>query len=85
MNDKKKYLDLLNETHEFPTTYLFKFIIKSEQITLLDVHLPGEFISQNLSKTAKYVSCTMRKKVDSADEILEVYEKIQRIEGVISL
>ncbi len=85
MTDTKKYIDLLNETHEFPTTYLFKFIIRSEQITQLKEFLPNEYITQNLSKTGKYVSCNLRKKVESAEEILEMYKNIQKIEGVISL
>ncbi len=85
MKDKVQYIDLLNETHTWPVEYLFKFIAKKEFVDQVLELFPNEKISTNKSKNGNYISYSMKKVVNSAEEVLRVYEMIQTIEGVISL
>ncbi len=85
MKDKAQYIDLLNETHTWPVEYLFKFIAKKEFVDQVLEIFPNEEISTNKSKNGNYISFSMKKIVRSAEEVLEIYELIQTIEGVISL
>ena len=85
MKDKAQYIDLLNETHTWPVEYLFKFIAKKEFVDQVLDLFPLEKIETNKSKNGNYISFSMKKVVKSAEEVLEIYEMIQTIKGVISL
>ena len=77
------------ETTEFPTKYMYKFIIPSEdakfkQIENIFDNL-GAVIDSKPSKTGKYVSLTILVKMKSPDDIIEKYKEVSKVEGVISL
>ncbi len=72
----------------FPYIYMFKFIIKADNKTMALVEAifdEDADIIQNQSSTGKYISITVKQVVMSVDEIIEVYEKAAKIEGVMSL
>ncbi|MCC6181909.1 MAG: DUF493 family protein [Bacteroidia bacterium] len=72
----------------FPYIYMFKFIIKADNKTMALVEAifdEDADIIQNQSSTGKYISITVKQVVMGVDEIIEVYEKAAKIEGVISL
>ncbi len=72
----------------FPYIYMFKFIIKADNKTMALVEAMFDEdadIIQNQSSTGKYISITVKQVVMSVDEIIEVYEKAAKIEGVMSL
>ena len=79
----------LIETTEFPTKYMYKFIIPSadekfKQIESIFDNM-GAVINSKPSKTGKYVSLTILVKMTSPDEIIVIYQEVSKIEGVISL
>ncbi len=79
----------LEETTTFPSKYMFKFIIPSDTKKLVDIenrfnHL-GTVITTKPSKSAKYTSITIVVLMRSVAEIIQKYEEIDTIEGVISL
>lgn len=79
----------LIETTEFPTKYMYKFIIPSgddkfKQIENIFDNL-GAVINSKPSKTGKYTSLTILVKMKSPDEIIEKYKEVSKVEGVISL
>jgi len=92
--DKKKdfYKDLklkLEETTTFPTKYMFKFIIPNdiEKITAIENmfnHI-GAVINTKESKNGKYKSITVLVTMNSVDDVINKYEEVDTIEGVISL
>ncbi len=92
--DKKKdfYKDLkikLEETTTFPTKYMFKFIIPNEveKITSIENmfnHI-GAVINTKESKNGKYKSITILVTMNSVKEVIDKYEEVDTIEGVISL
>jgi putative lipoic acid-binding regulatory protein len=88
MDPIEKLKALLEDTHEFPTQFSFKFIVPDHQFSTLRElfsHVEDEFISTKPSKTGKYISVTIAIVVDSSDHILAVYKSVSTIEGVVSL
>ncbi len=89
MRDKYKNLRYrLMESETWPLEYMFKFITpnnhgKVDQIKAL---LPenGE-LSFKHTTNLKHVSITCVALMESADQIIEVMEKVDRVEGVIVL
>lgn len=72
----------------FPYIYMFKFIIKADNKTmaLLETIFDNDAdIIQKQSSTGKYISITVKQVVMSVDEIIDIYQKAEKIEGVISL
>ncbi|WP_027722648.1 DUF493 domain-containing protein [Maridesulfovibrio zosterae] len=75
----------LDEHHEWPCEYTFKFIVPGTALTELKSMLDGIPHSEKDSKTGKYTSVTVNIMAESSDEIVTIYEKAATIEGLISL
>lgn len=92
MSKKDFYKNLrtkLEETTTFPTRYMFKFITPNndDKIALIEAmfnHI-GAVITTKASKTNKYRSLTILVTMNSVDQIINKYEEVDTIEGVISL
>lgn len=92
--DKKKdfYKNLkekLKETTTFPAKYMFKFIIPNDNEKTIRLenmfnHL-GAVITTRKSKNEKYISITILVTMNSVKEVIDKYEEVDTIEGVISL
>ena len=79
----------LTETTEFPSKYMYKFIIPSgdekfKQIETIFDNM-GAVISSKPSKTGKYTSLTITVKMKSPDHVISKYQEVSKVEGVISL
>lgn len=78
----------LEEQLSFPSVYMFKFIIKSDnrKMALVESIFDEDAdIIQNQSAKGNYTSITVKQIVMSVDEIISVYQKAAQIEGVMSL
>lgn len=79
----------LEQVHEWPSMYLFKFIVPSEnqKVAQLEALFNSETAEIRLrqSKNGKYTSVSAREVMTSSDEIIALYEEAYKIEGVISL
>lgn len=96
-NDKNQSVDdfyvtfkeKLQEIHTFPTDYLFKFILPSEQSNIAKVHAIFENANTNLSirdsKNGKYLSITIKVAVSDADDVIIYYRQVAAIDGVVML
>ena len=76
------------ELHEWPSVYLFKFIVENDNAKMAQVSaLFDEMadISYHPSSNGKYVSVSVKEVMLSAEAIISVYEKAAKIEGIISL
>ncbi len=88
---KDKYKNLryrLMETETWPLEYMFKFITpnKHGKVDKIKALLPEEGkISFKHTANLKHVSVTCVALMDSADQIIEIMEKVDKIEGVIVL
>lgn len=85
----KKFKDELNEVHTFPTTYLFKYIVPSEQQLIAQLLAVFNSVETNVStrdsKNGKYTSVTVKAEMKDADEVISYYQKVAAIKGVVAL
>ncbi len=76
------------ETTTFPSVYMYKFIVDSEnrKIALIENLFESEVdLHIKESTNGKYTSITAKAVVVSVDEIIEIYKKANEIKGVIFL
>jgi len=79
----------LDDTTDFPADYLYKFIVPASDNQVAEVESvfnnTGAVINTKNSKTGKYVSVSIILKLNSSDEIIAYYRKVEKIKGIISL
>ena len=78
----------LEEQDNWPQHYLFKFIIPSDNKKLALVEaLFGENtqVSKRQSKNNKFISLSAKEFMLSPNEVISVYKKAAKIEGIMSL
>ena len=93
MEEKKdlynKLRKKLEETTTFPTKYMFKFIVPSDDKKIATIENMfnniGAVITTKNSKSNKYKSLTILVTMESVDQIINKYKEVDTIEGVISL
>ena len=78
----------LEEQTEFPSVYLFKFIVPSQNrsIALAEALFDEQAqVSLRASKTGKYTSISAKEMMLSADAVILRYKKAMEIEGLMAL
>lgn len=83
--DEQAFKEKLEENHNFPGPYIFKFIIRPEYQHQVESLLEGAEIRLKPSSGNKYLSVTMQKEMASSQEVVDVYKEAYKIEGIISL
>ncbi len=85
----KELEEKLNTTTKFPTEYLYKFIVptdENQEQEVKDVFKNAKAsITTNKSKTGKFVSVSIRLKVKSSSEVIKYYQTADKTKGIISL
>lgn len=81
--------DKLEQNHDFPEQYLFKFIISSNQEKLTEIYrlfdgLEYSAITRD-SRNNKYISLSINAFVLDANQVVDIYQKAGRLEGVLML
>jgi putative lipoic acid-binding regulatory protein len=94
MNANLPPLDLLNQTHQFPCSYVFKAIGHVESgFAARVVAEVREELSQDTdpphrfrqSASGRHVSVTLEPRVETAEQVLAVYRRIASMTGLIVL
>jgi uncharacterized protein len=83
-----KLRELLNKENTWPIVYMFKFIVpaSNQKIALIESKFSDEaIISHKESSNGKYFSITVKEVMLSADAIIEKYQEMGGIEGLITL
>jgi putative lipoic acid-binding regulatory protein len=77
----------LESVEQFPGIYNFKFIITGglDKIQDLRAILPDDEFIEQASKTGKYVSITVKKTMQNADEVIAIYKQAGNIKGIMVL
>ena len=78
----------LQEHHQFPSTYIFKFIVPNneESVNQVKALFSGKAsITTKESKSGKYISVTGKEIILESKEVISVYRNAESIEGLISL
>lgn len=83
--DKAAFKEKLESVGQFPMLYMFKFIVPNGRENEIGALFPKHDMSLKPSSGGKYISTTIQMMAESADHIIEIYEKASKIEGVISL
>lgn len=83
--DENAFKEKLENNHEFPGEYIFKFIVKPEHQAEVESLLEDAKVKLKPSSGNKYVSITLIKKMGSSEEVIETYKRAHTIEGIIAL
>ncbi len=83
--DLVKFQSLLDEQVNWPDTYQFKFVTKTDSKDQVLGNLSGHKISEKLSKNGKYTSITSSKLLNSSEEVVAIYKDVSAVPGVITL
>jgi len=95
--DKNQHIDdfytafknKLEETHIFPTDYVFKFILSADESNIAKLYSIYEkadaTFSMKDSRNGKYTSVTIKTSVNDANDIIIYYRQVAAIDGVMML
>ncbi len=79
----------LDISNTWPTEYLFKFIVPSVDDNVFRVeeafNCMGAVIKTTKSKTGKFTSVSIDVTVKNAQEIIDKYQEVSTIKGIVSL
>lgn len=79
----------LDAVHQWPSVYMFKFIVPSENEKIAQVQALFDArtaeIRLKVSSKGAYTSITAKEVMTSADNVLEIYDRAGKIEGLIAL
>jgi hypothetical protein len=81
----QKFRDLLDQSYQWPDYYEFKFILKVDERLEAINKLQGFTITETPSKKGNYISINARKLMKSTQEVLDVYQVMSTIKGIMSL
>jgi hypothetical protein len=81
----RKFKDLLDQSYQWPDYYEFKFIVKIDDKSLILNKLVGYQILETPSKKGNYIAISARKLMKDTQEVLDVYQVMSTIKGIISL
>lgn len=85
MDSFKAFKEKLDKEHKWPDNYVFKFVVPAAKENEFKAKFPNESFSEKKSKAGNYISFTLKKMLQSSDEVVEMYVKAKTVEGVISL
>ncbi len=85
----KKLKKQLLETSTWPSDYLYKFIVPTDDDRIKQIQDvfdgTGAVIESRQSKKGKYTSISVTVNLENPDEVIEKYKVVGQVEGVISL
>jgi len=83
----EKLKETLNKELNWPTIYMFKFIVPADnrRIALVESKFSDEaIITKKESTSGKYISITIKEVMLTADSIIDKYKEMDGIEGLMS-
>ncbi|QGY41339.1 DUF493 family protein [Pseudodesulfovibrio cashew] len=80
-----RFKQALDGHHQWPCPYVFKFIVPNESLEALLALFPGEEVTTRPSKSGKYISATLESHMCSSKAVMDVYEKVSVIPGIMAL
>jgi len=79
----------LRTTSDWPSIYLYKFIVPTDTIKILAIENAfdnmGAVINTQQSKTGKFTSISINVSMLSPEHVVEKYIDVSSVEGIISL
>lgn len=85
----KNFKEKLTEMYQFPTEYLFKFIIPNDQEKQAEIFRVFDGLKHTIterdSKNGKYTAVNVNTAVADAGQIVDIYQEVAKIKDVIML
>ncbi len=81
----QSFIEKLETEHSWPDEYMFKFIVPKEKEEELKTLLPALKFSLRKTSGGNYISFTARIMIESTDQVIRIYEKANKVEGLIAL
>jgi hypothetical protein len=75
----------LEECHEWPCEYTFKFIVPQDRVNQLLAVLDKTRAKTRPSRNGRWVSVTFTVTAQASEEIIMIYQKASRVPDIISL
>ena len=79
------FKEKLEEQYSWPAVYMFKFIVPEKKEAEVIKLFPNDDLKKKSSSGGKYISFTATRMMQSSDEIINIYNKANNIEGIIAL
>jgi putative lipoic acid-binding regulatory protein len=80
------FREKLDRHYAWPSLYVFKFIVPSDQQEELRRLFPLHVTStEKKSEKGNYISLTYQMMMPSSDSVIEVYKKVSVIKGIVAL
>ena len=83
--DPDQFRRLLDEQNEWPAPYTFKFIVPSRGLDDLAALLEGFNLETRTSRKGNYISVTLTPLMPSSEAVIDIYERVSGIEGLVAL
>lgn len=83
--DRDQFRRLLDEQNEWPDHFTFKFIVPIERFEQLRSLLNDHDFETRSSRKGNYVSVTLNPLIESTDEVIELYNRVSIVEGLVAL
>lgn len=84
-DNQEQFCQRLDEHHQWPCPYTFKFIVPTSSLDQLTTLFPDEKLSFRESKNGRFTSVTMESTMCSSKEVADVYKKVANVPGIMSL
>lgn len=88
MDEREKRLRALLDQQNYPSVYLFKFIIKKDDDKMIEIKKCFDEVAEfeiHPSKNGNYISVSIKQMMLSTDDIMLRYERVGKIDHVIVL
>jgi putative lipoic acid-binding regulatory protein len=87
MNEQwaKSFMEKLDKVYVWPSLYVFKFIVPQQKADEVKELFPNHFSTEKQSEKGKYISVTFSMMMPSSEAVVDVYQKVKHIEGIIAL
>ena len=81
----KSFKEKLDSQHQWPGTYVFKFIVPVNKVLEVKALFPNQEVIEKASSKGNYTSLTVKMQMKSSDNVITHYIEAKKIDGIISL
>lgn len=85
MTDYANFIEKLEQSHDFPTDYTFKFIVPTPNLPDLEKAIGSGGLTLKPSRNGNYISVTLTMMCQDPGEVVAYYERAASVDGIISL
>lgn len=83
--DYVSFQQKLDNVHEWPSLYMFKFLVPKGNEHKIFSLFPKNELSTRHSSKGNYVSVTAKVMMGSSEDVIAIYKEAHKVEGILSL